>query len=201
MANVTSALLLSGGMDSTAIAYWRRPEVAITIDYGQGPAAGEIRAAEAVSHVLGIEHYILRCDLSALGSGDMAGLAALEMAPIPEWWPYRNQMLVTLAAMKAVGLGVDALLIGCLVTDGQHADGREAFVAALDNLLQLQEGQMRLEAPAITLTASQLIQRSEIPMEILSWAHSCHVGEYACGLCRGCHKHYETLKALGYAPY
>jgi 7-cyano-7-deazaguanine synthase len=201
MADMTTALLLSGGMDSTAIAYWRRPEVGITVDYGQQPAEGEIRAAQAVSHALDIEHHIIRCDLSALGSGDMAASAALALAPVPEWWPYRNQMLVTLASMKGVALGVDTLLIGCLATDGQHADGREDFVAALDSLLRLQEGHMRLEAPAIALTAAQLIRRSEIPLDVLSWAHSCHVGEYACGLCRGCQKHYETLRALGYDPY
>jgi 7-cyano-7-deazaguanine synthase len=198
---MTTALLLSGGMDSTAIAYWRRPEVAITVDYGQRPAAGEIRAAQAVSQALEIDHHVLRCDLSALGSGDMAGAVALDMAPVPEWWPYRNQMLITLAAMKAVGLGVDTLQIGCLVTDGRHADGRADFVAALDGLLRLQEGHLRLEAPAVELTAVELIQRSEIPMDVLGWAHSCHVGEYACGLCGGCQKHYETLKALGYDPY
>ncbi len=198
---MTTALLLSGGMDSTAIAYWHRPDVAITIDYGQRPAAGEIRAACAVSQTLGIAHHVLRCDLSALGSGDMAGSAALDVAPVPEWWPYRNQMLVTLAAMKVVGLGVDTLQIGCLVSDGQHADGRADFVAALDGLLRLQEGHLRLEAPAVALNAVELVQRSEIPMDLLGWAHSCHVGEYACGLCRGCHKHYETLKALGCDPY
>jgi 7-cyano-7-deazaguanine synthase len=198
---MTTALLLSGGMDSTAIAYWRKPEVAITIDYGQQPAAGEIRAAQAVSHALCIDHHIVRCDLSALGSGDMAGSVALGVAPVPEWWPFRNQMLVTLAAMKAVGLGINTLLIGCLATDGQHADGRADFVVALDNLLRLQEGYIRLEAPAIELTATELIRRSEIPMDVLGWAHSCHVGEFACGLCRGCRKHYETLKALGYDPY
>ena len=33
-----TALLLSGGMHSVAIAWWRRPNIAITIDYGQLPA-------------------------------------------------------------------------------------------------------------------------------------------------------------------
>ena len=37
-------MLLSGGMDSIAVAYWRRPSLAITIDYGQVPAAGELRS-------------------------------------------------------------------------------------------------------------------------------------------------------------
>ena len=30
---MSAALLLSGGMDSIALAYWRKPSIAITIDY------------------------------------------------------------------------------------------------------------------------------------------------------------------------
>ena len=60
---------------------------------------------------------------------------------------------------------------------------------------------MSLEAPALGLTAVELVRKSAIPMELLAWVHSCHVGEFACGLCRGCRKHYETLRDLGEAPY
>ncbi len=201
VAGMSTALLLSGGMDSIAIAHWFRPEIAITIDYGQRPAAGEIRASQAVSNVLGIEHHIVRADLAALGTGDMAGVAALDVAPVSEWWPFRNQMLVTLAAMKCASLRTKRLFIGSLKTDERHADGRPEFVARLNALLQQQEGGMTLEAPAIGLTAVELIKKSGIPMEVLAWAHSCHVSEFACGLCRGCRKHFETLRELGETPY
>jgi 7-cyano-7-deazaguanine synthase len=194
---MNSALLLSGGMDSIALAFWLRPAHAITIDYGQKAAPGEIRAAAAVAAELGIEHHTVAADLSGLGSGDMAGSRALAIAPVPEWWPFRNQMLVTLAAMKALPLGVDELLIGCLKTDASHADGSRNFVSSMSTLLSLQEGGMRLRAPAINMTASELIRSSGATADILSWAHSCHVGEYACGLCRGCHKHYLTMADFG----
>lgn len=201
VASMKTALLLSGGMDSVAIAYWRRPECAITVDYGQRPANGEIRAAAAVAQELHIEHHLVQADLSALGSGDMAGNDPLSVASQPEWWPYRNQMLVTLGAMKGIALGVRRLFIGTLKTDGHHADGRPEFVQSLDELLQLQEGELQLEAPAMNLSAVELIQESGVPLSILSWAHSCHVGEFACGQCNGCRKHYETLRDLGEAPY
>ncbi len=196
-----TALLLSGGMDSVAIAWWKRPDIAITIDYGQNPAAGEIRAAGAVAATLGIEHRIVRCDLSALGSGDMAGSAPLEMAPIAEWWPFRNQMLLTVAAMQAVSLGVGRLLIGCLSTDRRHADGTAEFITAMNCVLYVQEGGLVVEAPAITLTAVELIRHSGIPFEVLAWAHSCHRANEACGVCGGCLKHYATMQALGNDPY
>lgn len=196
-----TAILLSGGMDSVAIAYWRRPEIAITIDYGQVPAAGELRASSAVAEAIGIEHHIIQIDLHALGSGDMAGTQALTIAPVREWWPFRNQLLITVAAMKAIAVDVDRLLIGTLRSDQFHADGTAAFIDEMDALLKQQEGRLRLEAPAIQMDAVELIRASQIPMEILSWAHSCHVSEYACGVCRGCQKHYSTLVDLGSEPY
>jgi 7-cyano-7-deazaguanine synthase len=198
---MTNALLLSGGMDSIAIAWWRRPHLCITIDYGQKPAAAELRAAAAVCEELGIEHEVVKADLAALGSGDMAGKPGIPAAPIPEWWPFRNQMLITLAAMLGVAKGVDRLLIGCLATDDVHADGRTDFIQRMDSVLAMQEGGMRLEAPAIEMTAVELIRTSKVPMELLAWAHSCHVAQHACGMCRGCQKHYETLQELGHAPY
>jgi 7-cyano-7-deazaguanine synthase len=196
-----SALLLSGGMDSIAIAFWRRPTVAFTVDYGQKAARGEIRAARAVVEALQIEHHVIHADLTALGSGDMAGTTALSVAPVSDWWPFRNQMLVTLAAMKGVSLGVDRLLIGTLKTDLYHADGRTLFIEKMGALLRFQEGGLDLEAPAVEMTAAELIRVSNVPVEILGWAHSCHVAEYACGMCGGCRKHYETLKELGIDPY
>lgn len=196
-----TALLLSGGMDSIALAYWLRPEVTITVDYGQRPAGAEIRAATTVSSELEIDHHIVSADLSALGSGDMAGTAALSIAKVLEWWPYRNQMLVTLAAMKVIGFGIRRLLIGTLKTDHHHADGRPEFIRAMDALLRCQEGEIRLEAPAIEMSAVELLQTSCVPLELLAWAHSCHVGDYACGLCQGCRKHYETMAELSVDPY
>ncbi|TPI19777.1 7-cyano-7-deazaguanine synthase [Mesorhizobium sp. B4-1-1] len=195
------ALLLSGGMDSTCLAFWRRPDLAITIDYGHKAAEGEIRAATAVCKHLGIDHQLIRCDLSALGSGDLAGKPADPNAPASEWWPYRNQMLVTLAAMGCIQRGISIIEIGALRTDGFHVDGRRDFIEALSAVLSMQEGGLRLEAPAANYTAEELVRASGVPIDILAWSHSCHVSDYACGYCRGCRKHYETMEAIGIDPY
>ena len=196
-----TALLLSGGMDSTALAVWRRPDIAITIDYGQLSAEGEKRASSAVAAALGIEHHVISTNLRALGSGDLAGSAALPISAVREWWPFRNQLLITLAAMKGVALGVGVIIIGALKSDGIHADGRKDFVSALDAVLQLQEGALQLSAPAIDMTAAELIRASGVSPELLGWSHSCHVSDYACGTCRGCRKHYETWAEIGFDPY
>lgn len=196
-----SALLLSGGMDSTSIAFWKRPDVGVTVDYGQLPAPAEIRAAAAICEALGIEHLIVRVDLAPFGSGDMSGRPRLGIAPVTEWWPYRNQALVTIAAMATIGKEVQRLIIGTLKTDAHHADGTVHFVETLGALLALQEGAMKLEAPAIGLTAVELVRTSGVPIEILAWSHSCHRSDFACGECGGCRKHYRTMEAIGAGPY
>lgn len=188
------ALLLSGGMDSVSIAWWKRPKYGITIDYGQKPAPGEFRAASAVCRSLGIEHIVVSADISALGSGDLVDSTPSDEAPASEWWPYRNQFLLTLAAMRCHQLNVNVLMIGALKTDSFHADGTIEFIEQMNNLLSLQEGSLSIVAPAIGLTAGELVQASSVPLEILSWSHSCHVAEVACGFCRGCRKHFETME-------
>ena len=127
-----TALLLSGGMDSLAIAWWKRPDVAITIDYGQKAAEAEKRASSAVCQELGIEHHILTID------------------------------------------------------------GTPDFVRLMDQLLQLQEGGLRVEAPAIGVSTADLIRQSGLPASMLAWAHSCHKANTPCWNCRGCNKYRET---------
>ena len=191
-----TALLLSGGQDSLCLAYWKRPDVAITIDYGQRAAQAEIEASSAICAELAIEHHVVRVDCRALGSGDMAGVAASSHAPASDWWPFRNQMLATFAAMKAIGLGASTLMIGSVKSDGQHADGTPEFVRCLNDLLSIQEGGMTVEAPAITMTTAELAIHAHVPPSLLAWAHSCHKANVACGACRGCNKYFGVLDEL-----
>lgn len=191
------ALLLSGGMDSIALAFQGRPELAITIDYGQAPARGEIRAATAVASELNIEHHVLRTDCSAIGSGDLANRPAAVVAPNSEWWPFRNQLLVTLAAAHCLGLGLHELWIATVSTDCIHQDGTRQFVSLMSDLLQAQEGGLTLEAPAIEQTTEELIVSSGVPLELLAHAHSCHVAPLACGTCNGCGKYARIREIIG----
>ena len=191
-----TALLLSGGMDSAAIAFWKRPDVAITVDYGQKSARGAIRASSAICTALNIRHEIVTVDCSSLGSGDLAGAKAHDLAPASEWWPFRNQMLVTFGVMKGIDLGIDSLLVGSIRSDSFHADGKREFYERMSALVSNQEGSIRVEAPAIEMEAGELILTSGIPNSLLGWTHSCHVADFACGLCRGCQKAFQLFKSM-----
>jgi 7-cyano-7-deazaguanine synthase len=194
---MSAGLLLSGGIDSSALAFLKRPPVCFTVDYGQLPAAAEVTAATSIATQIAARHEVLRIDCSALGSGDLTAKHALALSNTPEWWPYRNQLLVTLCAMRALDLGLNELLIGTVQSDSVHGDGTAQFVAALDRTLACQEGALRLSAPAFTMTSLQLIAAAGIPPETLAGTHSCHTGCLACGRCRGCQRRFTTFQALG----
>jgi 7-cyano-7-deazaguanine synthase len=131
----------------------------------------------------------------------MAGRPPSSLSPISEWWPFRNQLIITLAGAAGLADGVDELMVGTIRSDNQHADGRPEFFEGISRLMEVQEGSLRVTAPAIGLTAIELVKASGIPFGVLAWSHSCHVASYACGRCRGCTKHAETMKALGYGDY
>jgi 7-cyano-7-deazaguanine synthase len=188
-------------MDSVALAFWKRPEFAYTVDYGQLAAAGEVRAAAVVAAELGISHRIIRVDCRSLGSGDMAGEPPSAAAPVSEWWPFRNQLILTLAGARALEDRVYELMIGAVRTDGRHADGRLDFFTRADALFSMQEGGLRIRAPAIAMNTVELVRTASIPHGLLAWSHSCHVATHACGTCRGCIKHAETMKILGRDDY
>lgn len=185
-------LLLSGGTDSAAIANWKRPDVCVTVDYGQIPAAGEIRASRAICSALGLRHEIIQVDLKSIGSGQMAGGGRLEMSEAPEFWPYRNQMLITVAAMKFLPNGLSEIMIGSVATD-THADGRAQFTAMMDELLMLQEGHVRVSAPGQEYDPIELLHAASFPSDLIGLTFSCHVMSFACGTCRGCIKHREVV--------
>lgn len=198
---MNTGILLSGGMDSTAIAFWIRPEIAFTIDYGQLSAKGEIRAAKTICQNLNITHEIIKVDCSKLGSGDLSGKPQIKDAPASEWWAFRNQLLLTLAGMKAIFMDVDSLVFGSVKGDSFHKDGCSEFFSIMNEAFTFQEGNIKVKVPALHLTTEELIKRSKIPHSLLAWSHSCHTSEYACGNCRGCFKYLEVMKNLGYETY
>jgi 7-cyano-7-deazaguanine synthase len=188
-------------MDSVSLAFWKRPQIAYTFDYGQLAAEGEIRAATAVCKQLSLKHRVICANCRQLGLGDMAGIAPPKQAPASEWWPFRNQLLITLAGAAAIADDVTELMIGAIRTDEFHADSRPEFFRRISSLMEFQEGGIHVTTPAIEMDAVQLVRASGIPAEILAWSHSCHVAAYACGACRGCAKHAQTMKALDYDDY
>lgn len=196
-ARTDELLLLSGGLDSTALAVLRCPSNALTIDYGHVCAEAERVAARTVCDLLGITHHTLTIDCSAIGAGLLAGQdipdqtssGRDEHGAAAEFWPFRNQLLATLAAGVAYRLGLKRVVLGCVSSDRErHVDGSPAFVEALAAVTRMQEGGIDVVAPASELTTQDLIELAEVPLSLLGWTHSCHTANLACGSCPGCRK-------------
>lgn len=194
---MSAALLISGGQDSAALAFWQRPTLGIFVNYGQVPVKAEQRAARIICEEIQIPLEVIEADCSQMGSGQLAGRSQMHAAPTPEWWPFRNQLLLTLAGAVAVRNRMSELLIGTVATDVRHRDGTQEFIRLMDRLLSIQEGQLRVRAPAIDLSSAELILNSGIPDEVLAWTHSCFVADIPCLDCGGCIKHLSVLDQLG----
>jgi len=192
------ALLFSGGVESTCLAVLTKPDIALTIDYGQVCAPGEIRAAKHIASVVGMSHRVIEVSLGHLGTGEMTGIPSEDAGTrVPEHWPFRNQMLLTVGAMALAGSDLRELIIGTVLTDRVHNDGTPEFLSAMERLLQTQLSDFKLSAPASTITTDDLVRRSGVSRDLLGWTFSCHRSELACGACRGCNKSIDLFARLG----
>src|SRR6185503_1140203 len=155
----------------------KRPDFAVTVNYGQHAAASENNAAAYICNSLSISHQLVDVsNLRNFGTGKMAGSPQVGIAPEEEWWAFRNQLLITLAAIVAIKVEANVIQIGSVKTDVQFSDGGSPFRVAISSLLAIQEGGIKLEAPAGSLTSAELVRESRVPMSLLAIAHSCHSG-------------------------
>jgi 7-cyano-7-deazaguanine synthase len=198
-----SVLLFSGGVDSAALAALVRPSICLFVDYGQRPAAGERAAAHQVAALLGLRLLTANLPLSDFGSGLLLDDSVISPAsPSPEWWPFRNQFLATAGAAVAVRHGLSTVLLASVLGDGdRHVDGSAPFYEAMDMVTSIQEGGIRVAAPATTYSTEDLVRASGLGASILGWTVSCHRSSQACGDCPGCWKRDRVMSTVFPALY
>lgn len=185
---VKRAILLSGGVDSISLAYYLRPEIAYTIDYGQTVAKREIYVSKYICKELNIEHKVIKVDCKSLGSGTLVNKKNIEISPSNEWWPFRNQLLITLSNMQAINDGVSEIYLASVKSDDFHKDGTKEFYDLINKTVSYQEGNIKILCPTIDYYSHELIQEFKVPIDLISIAHSCHTSNLACGKCSGCIK-------------
>lgn len=189
MADSGTVLLLSGGLDSAALAQMMRPALTVFVDYGQKPRDAESKAAGAVADHLGLSHLSVRLPLSDLGGGLMHDDAPMPNAPSPEWWPFRNQFLATAGAAVALTHGLSHVVLASVRGDGErHVDGSLAFYERLSAVVQIQEGGVQVSAPVIHLSTVELLREVGAERSLIGWTVSCHRSNDPCGDCPGCWK-------------
>jgi 7-cyano-7-deazaguanine synthase len=179
------ALLFSGGIESTCLAYSQRPDICLTIDYGQVAAPGELTASRSIAKALKLNHEVMEANVREFGFGLLAG-QRVAIPKQPEFWPFRNQLLITLAAMRLYKAAEVHLIIGTVRSDQKHADGTSNFLSSMT--LGTQKYDLVLEYPASRLSTEALIRNTKTPDNILGYTFSCHTGPLPCGRCPGCIK-------------
>lgn len=196
MESIKKAVLLSGGIDSICLTYGLKPDIAYTIDYGQIVAERELYVSEYICRELGIIHKTIKVDCRNLGAGTLANSENLTIAPSEEWWPYRNQLLITLACMEGIKDDVKEINLASVKSDSFHKDGTNKFYEKIDKLISYQEGGIRIKCPTLNFYSHELAGIYDVPIRLLTIAHSCHISNLACGKCSGCIKQLKVRYEL-----
>lgn len=205
--------VLSGGMDSTVLAYqsvglFERVDL-VSVDYGQRHRT-ELRHAAATAKRLGCRHDIVGLPIASYLDGSAltdetvevphGHYAAETMAATVV--PNRNAMLISVAYGIAVARSADAVLVGVHAGDHHvYPDCRPEFIDALDRALRIGNegvGSVVLEAPFVRRSKTDICRlggRLEVAWEE-TW--SCYEGgDIHCGRCGTCVERREAFRDAG----
>jgi len=209
----SSILLLSGGLDSAlnlALAKRKKaPVLALTFDYGQRAAVGEIKAAAKLA-----AYY--QCDLKIIKLPWMAPLLPPAMrdkgAALPPgaanvaavWVPNRNGVFVAIAAAFAEKLAANVVIAGFNAEEAaQFPDNSGAFVAAANAALAFStRGRVRLMSFTADMDKAAIIAegvRLGLPFR---YVFPCYrEGPRPCGVCSSCRRTARAFARAGYDEY
>jgi 7-cyano-7-deazaguanine synthase len=210
-----AACLLSGGMDSSTLAYYAKNEgcdiCALHANYGQRTENKERACAQKIASLLGARDFT-EIDLRYFEQFRASSLTDREMevdrfdparAGVPNTYvPFRNANLLAIATSYAEAKGADAIFIGVQALDySGYPDCRPEFIDAFRRAIALgtkETTHIGLETPFIRMTKTDILKIGTelgVPYEH-TW--SCYKNEdRACGTCGSCHFRREAFAALG----
>lgn len=218
MADKSSVVLLSGGLDSTTVLAIAKAEgytpYALSFRYGQRHTV-ELEAAERVATAQGVaRHVIADINLRAFGGSALTGDIAVPHHNSAEelgddipvtYVPARNTVFLSFALAWAETLGSSDIFIGVNALDySGYPDCRPEYITAYEKMANLAtkagvEGtqQLKIHTPLIDLTKAQTIQRGLDLGVDYSLTHSCYDPNeegISCGTCDSC-----LLRRRGFA--
>lgn len=202
--------LLSGGPDSATVAAVAKSEgyelYCLSFDYGQ-IATKEIESAKKIAEALGAkEHHVI--DISFLRKLYGPGVTALldERMFMPEKFersiivPFRNGILLSIAAGYAAAVGAEAIFYGAQGDDARfYPDCKQEFVSAIARAISLGTGSKpTVRNPLADKTKAEVIKLAVelgVPLE-LTW--SCYLNrELHCGRCESCQNRRRAFQEAG----
>ena len=209
-----AVLVYSGGLDSTTLLYEYRDRIALAVsfDYGSKHNARELACAAEHCRALGIRHLVIPLEFMAkyfrsdllIGGGEIPEGAYDEDNMHATVVPFRNGIMLAVAAGLAESYGLDTLLIANHA--GDHAiypDCRPAFVEAFDAAVRAgtYEG-IRVLSPYCNITKRDIALRGHALGIDYAKTWSCYKGgERHCGKCGTCVERKEALEGFDTTLY
>lgn len=205
---------MSGGMDSTLVAYIMRSRgfeiIALHFNYGQRTLTKELESYRAVCTDLGVsEKYEIDLDFfktigaSALTDHSIAvPTTGIEEGIPVTYVPFRNGIFLSIATAIAEKEGCSSIAIGVVEEDSSgYPDCRDAFIQSFQHTANLgtkETTSITIEMPLVHLQKSQIVLESlnlNIPLH-LTW--SCYQSEdKACGVCDSCRLRLRGFELAG----
>lgn len=204
-----AVVLLSGGVDSTVaatIVSKAKQTKAISYKYGQRHSK-EVYMAAKVAERLHIDHEII--DLPELEGSPLTGDGEIPKGPYsqfegisPAYVPFRNGVLLSVAASRAQAWGAKEVWFGAHASDWgawAYPDCSPTFITPMNQAIRIgTDFNVELVTPLLQMTKVQVVQQGltlQSPFE-LTW--SCYVGkELQCGECPTCLERIEAFRQNG----
>lgn len=210
--------LLSGGMDSTTLAYKVRAEAdelhLLSFDYGQRHGRRELSHAYSTAQNIGADSYRV-VDLSSLRTLLEGSALTDKDVEVPDGHyseesmaatvvPNRNAIMLSVAVGVAVARKADVVV--CAIHAGDHAvypDCRPEFISAFDEQAVIATEGFHVEgfqvlAPFVHITKADICKLGDtlgVPWED-TW--SCYKGgNLHCGRCGTCVERAEAFHLAG----
>ena len=207
--------LLSGGMDSSTLAYLAKSEgydiCALHLNYGQRTESKELACAQKIASLLNAKDFIA-VNVSYFSQFGESSLTDKEIAVekfdparahVPNTYvPFRNANLLSIATSFAEAKEADAIFIGVQSLDySGYPDCRPQFIEAFQRVIDLgtkDTTSITLKTPFLRMTKTDILNvgmKLGVPYEH-TW--SCYQKEEkACGTCGSCHFRKEAFTAIG----
>ncbi|HJJ28305.1 MAG TPA: 7-cyano-7-deazaguanine synthase QueC [Methanocorpusculum sp.] len=207
--------LLSGGMDSTTLAYVAREMgyeiLALHVNYGQRTEKKELECAKKIAaHLQAADFIEINLDyFTKFGASSLTDFSiAVEPGKLGKvdqpntYVPFRNGNLISIAASFCEARGGDAVFIG--VQSGDHTgypDCTPQFIEAMQNAINIgtqTEKPIELLTPFVRMNKTEILKKGlelNVPYED-TW--SCYAeNECACGVCSSCLSRLKAFEDLG----
>ena len=197
-------LPISGGLDSTTIAYMVADENyeihALSFDYGQRHMVKEMKCARFQAGKLSKSHKVLDikfmreiANTSSLTNDAIDVAKTKDVLGDPQtvnYVPNRNMMMLSICTAYAESIGAETVFHGSALVDSQAGfwDGSAEFLRAINDVNQLnRRNNIRVVAPLILKSKADIIQTGYNLGVDFSKTWTCYEGkDQACGECTAC---------------